>query len=93
MTSEHTGDPTERFFSKNNYFGLDRKNVHFFEQNTMPCVDMDGKILLATKSSIAKAPGMSRTCFISQSLSITIVVSATFLVAPLAHCCEEARLK
>jgi len=57
MTSEHTGEPTERFFAENNYFGLDRKNVHFFEQNTMPCVDMDGKIILETKSSIAKAPG------------------------------------
>jgi len=59
MTSEHTGDPTERFFAKHNYFGLDRKNVHFFEQNTMPCVDMDGKILLETKSSIARAPGQT----------------------------------
>jgi len=57
MTSEHTGEPTERFFAKNSYFGLDRKNVHFFEQNTMPCVDMSGKIILETKSSIAKAPG------------------------------------
>jgi len=58
MTSEHTGEPTERFFSENSYFGLDQKNVHFFEQNTMPCVDMNGKILLQTKSSIAKAPGL-----------------------------------
>jgi len=57
MTSEHTRDPTEQFFLKHNFFGLDRKNVHFFEQNTMPCVDMSGKILLETKSSIAKAPG------------------------------------
>jgi len=57
MTSEHTGEPTERFFADNSYFGLDRKNVHFFEQNTMPCVDMSGKIILETKSSIAKAPG------------------------------------
>jgi len=59
MTSEHTGEPTERFFSKHDYFGLDRSHVHFFEQNTMPCVDMSGKVLLATKSSIAKAPGTS----------------------------------
>jgi len=57
MTSEHTGEPTEQFFAEHNYFGLDRKNVHFFEQNTMPCVDMNGKILLETKCSIAKAPG------------------------------------
>jgi len=57
MTSEHTGDPTERFFAEHDFFGLGRKNVHFFEQNTMPCVDMSGKIILETKSSIAKAPG------------------------------------
>ena len=72
MTSEHTGEPTERFFSKNDYFGLDRKNVHFFEQNTMPCVDMNGKILLATKLSIAKAPGMPSLFYITLSISAVL---------------------
>jgi len=80
MTSEHTGDPTEQFFAKNDYFGLDRKNVHFFEQNTMPCVDMSGKILLDTKSSIAKAPGLASLFLLSCSI-IRIIIPVLY------YCC------
>jgi UDP-N-acetylglucosamine/UDP-N-acetylgalactosamine diphosphorylase len=56
MTSEATSEPTEQYFADNHYFGLNKKNIKFFEQNTMPCVDMNGKILLETRCSIAKAP-------------------------------------
>lgn len=56
MTSEHTQEPTLRFFEKHKYFGLDPKNVIFFEQNTLPCMSFDGKIILETKSMISHAP-------------------------------------
>ena len=57
MTSEQTREKTEQYFAENNYFGLDAKNVVFFEQSTMPCTDFSGRIMLETRCSIAKAPG------------------------------------
>ena len=40
MTSEHTKKPTMEFFMKHNYFGLSKKQLHIFEQRTIPCFDM-----------------------------------------------------
>ncbi|KAJ7170177.1 nucleotide-diphospho-sugar transferase [Mycena filopes] len=56
MTSGPTRGPTTEFFAKNSYFGLDPKNVILFEQGTLPCLTMDGKVLLDTKSRVAVAP-------------------------------------
>lgn len=73
MTSGPTRKPTVAFFEKNNYFGLDSKNVIFFEQGgvldlifivlvlihpigTLPCLTMDGKVILESKSLVAVAP-------------------------------------
>ncbi|KXN67575.1 nucleotide-diphospho-sugar transferase, partial [Conidiobolus coronatus NRRL 28638] len=56
MTSKPTSAPTQDFFKKNNFFGLDPKNVIFFNQGTLPCLSKDGKILLEDKSNITMAP-------------------------------------
>lgn len=75
MTSGPTRGETESFFAKNNYFGLDAKNVIIFEQGnrswlytshqstkiacfpgTLPCLTMEGKIMLETLSRVAVAP-------------------------------------
>lgn len=56
MTSGHTIEPTVEFFKEHNYFGLDKDNVIIFEQNTLPCFTFDGKIILAEKHQIARAP-------------------------------------
>lgn len=56
MTSGPTRQPTESYFAQNSYFGLDSKNVIFFEQGTLPCLTMDGKIMLDAPHKVATAP-------------------------------------
>ncbi|KIW02251.1 uncharacterized protein PV09_06403 [Verruconis gallopava] len=56
MTSGPTRKPTEEFFKKHNYFGLDQQNVFIFEQGVLPCISNEGKIMLESKSKIAVAP-------------------------------------
>lgn len=67
MTSEHTQDATLEFFKSHNYFGLDAANIVFFEQNTLPAMTMDGKVILETKSRLSRAPGTINS---SETLSI-----------------------
>jgi UDP-N-acetylglucosamine/UDP-N-acetylgalactosamine diphosphorylase len=56
MTSHANHAATEAFFTEHAFFGLDRGRVHFFRQGRMPAVDLNGKILLETKASIAMSP-------------------------------------
>ncbi|MDR2676270.1 MAG: UDPGP type 1 family protein [Opitutaceae bacterium] len=56
MTSHANHDATEAFFAARAHFGLDPARVHFFRQGRMPAVDLNGKILLETTSSIAMSP-------------------------------------
>lgn len=56
MTSEFTYAPTVSFFEKNNYFGLKKDHVKFFNQGSCPCFTFDGKIILENSSKIACGP-------------------------------------
>eukprot|EP01135_Chromosphaera_perkinsii_P008098 Nk52_evm14s1129 gene=Nk52_evmTU14s1129 len=56
MASESTKGETENFLQQNNYFRLSQENVVLFEQNTQPCVTLDGKIIMATPSKVSRAP-------------------------------------
>uniref|UniRef100_A0A1A7YRE6 UDP-N-acteylglucosamine pyrophosphorylase 1, like 1 n=1 Tax=Iconisemion striatum TaxID=60296 RepID=A0A1A7YRE6_9TELE len=56
MTSEFTLTPTQKFFKKNQYFGLDPSNIIMFEQRMVPAVTFDGKVILEGKGKVAMAP-------------------------------------
>lgn len=52
MTSTATHSDTESYFAEQGYFGLGRENVCFFQQGTMPAVDV------ATGRLLLEAPGL-----------------------------------
>lgn len=56
MTSDVNDLPTRTFFQQHNYFGLSERDVYFFEQGMMPAFDMNGKLLLAERDSLALSP-------------------------------------
>ena len=56
MTSGPTIEPTIEFFKQNDYFGLKSNNVIIFEQSTLPCFTLEGKIILDQPYALSRAP-------------------------------------
>jgi len=56
MTSESTLKDTKDYFESNSFFGLEPSAVVFFEQHQLPCLTFEGKLILKTQGSLAKAP-------------------------------------
>lgn len=56
LTSEINNAATVEAFESNDYFGLPKDTVHFIVQGLVPAVDLEGKILLSDKGTIAMTP-------------------------------------
>ena len=56
MTSPLNQQPTEEFFSKNQWFGLGADQVDLFSQNMLPFLDEQGNWLLETPGKLAEGP-------------------------------------
>lgn len=58
MTSGPTREATEKFFNENNYFGWEKEKIRFFDQGTLPAVDLKGEKLLLgeDKCSLIESP-------------------------------------
>ena len=72
MTSPLNHDQTKEIFRKNDYYGLDEKNVFIFQQGTLPNFSPDGRILLVDKYTIACSPdghgGSLKALYVSGAL-------------------------
>lgn len=78
MTSPLNDSDTRKFFEDNNFFGLKRSNVMFFQQGVLPSFHMEtGKLLLADKHIIATNPdghgGSLRALFKSGAIDDMLV--------------------
>jgi len=56
MTSDLNDATTRAFFASNDFFGLPRSDVFFFQQGMMPAFSLEGKMLLAGRDSLALSP-------------------------------------
>ena len=56
MTSPANHDATKSFFEANAYFGLDPRDVRFFDQGTMPAVDTEGRLILDEPHRLFRNP-------------------------------------
>jgi UDP-N-acetylglucosamine/UDP-N-acetylgalactosamine diphosphorylase len=56
MTSATNDASTREFFERHRHFGLERSDVTFFQQQMLPALDLDGRILLRERHAIFLAP-------------------------------------
>lgn len=57
MTSAPTRKETENFFQLNNYFNLQKDQIVFFNQGTLPAFSQDGKrLLLSSPTELVQSP-------------------------------------
>lgn len=56
MTGPGTDKPTREYFAANSNFGLKPEQVFIFQQDTLPTVDVDGKLLLKGPGELLTNP-------------------------------------
>ncbi|MBX7137725.1 MAG: UTP--glucose-1-phosphate uridylyltransferase [Oligoflexia bacterium] len=56
MTGADTDRRTREFFKEKRYFGLGRGQVQFFQQGTLPTLDLQGRALLASPARLLENP-------------------------------------
>lgn len=65
MTSPENHEDTIAFFEAAHYFGYPREDCFFFQQNTMPALDHEGRLILSEDASLKLAPSGHGDCFAS----------------------------
>ncbi len=56
MTSPLNDAATREFFARHTHFGMDPADIVFLQQGQMPALSYDGKLLLASRGSLAMSP-------------------------------------
>jgi len=80
MTSSFTHAPTQEFLERNKYFGLPVEDVVLFQQGTLPCVSLDGHILLDSQTTVQTS---SAVVLIDDRLLVPLMVMEVYTVV----CC------
>lgn len=65
MTSDINDKQTRDFFAEKNYFGYEKKKIHFFVQDLTPACSFDGKVLLSQKHLPALVPNGNGGWYVS----------------------------
>uniref|UniRef100_A0A7S0Q1I9 UDP-N-acetylglucosamine diphosphorylase n=1 Tax=Coccolithus braarudii TaxID=221442 RepID=A0A7S0Q1I9_9EUKA len=65
MTSDATNAVTYDFFVANGFFGLAESQVILFEQDMLPCMSLEGNLLLSAPGELAKAPNGNGGVYVS----------------------------
>jgi hypothetical protein len=56
MTSESNTNIIRDYFEEKNFFNYPREDIYFFEQGLLPCLTLDGKIIIEAADALAMAP-------------------------------------
>lgn len=56
MTSENNDLMTRNFFQTHQFFGFDPQQIYFFTQGMLPTLDLQGNLLMDSKSNIITSP-------------------------------------
>ncbi|MBU4303155.1 MAG: UTP--glucose-1-phosphate uridylyltransferase [Candidatus Omnitrophica bacterium] len=62
MTDKEMLPEVEGFFKTHNFFGLDSQTVHLFEQEVLPTLTVDGKLILKDKTHLFVNPNGHGGC-------------------------------
>ncbi|WP_054957282.1 UTP--glucose-1-phosphate uridylyltransferase [Paenibacillus dakarensis] len=65
MTSPENHDATIKFFQTHHFFGYPEESCIFFQQKTMPAINLEGKLLFSSHSEIHFVPSGNGECFSS----------------------------
>ena len=69
MTSRQNDAQTREFLKAHDYFGYDESHIHFFVQEQLPTVDVNGKLMLSAKDTVSCAPNGNGGWYISMRRS------------------------
>lgn len=65
MTSKRNNEKIVDFFKKKDHFGYPEDHIHFFMQDELPIMDVNGKLLLESKSKVLFGPNGNGNVFAS----------------------------
>ena len=72
MTSADNHEATTSFFTAHKNFGVAEKDLYFFQQDQLPVVDGQGRILLDSMGGISLGPNGNGGCFLGLKKSGTL---------------------
>ncbi|MDR7856730.1 UDPGP type 1 family protein [Tissierella sp.] len=65
MTNHANHHETVSFFEDSKYFNYPKENITFFEQDMLPSIDGNGKVLLQERDKISMSPNGNGGCFLA----------------------------